>query len=100
MYASAPAAIAASKKPCALPAPEEAVVDKDRVGFRNNRRFDQRAAGRHTGDDATHFALAFDLQSVRAVILETLRLQQRVERLQELLSARHFSIVRHWVIPA
>ena len=66
-----------------LPAPEQAVVDKNGIGLLGNGRIDQRPAGGHAADDARNLRLALHLQAVGAVIFEAFGLQQCIERLQQ-----------------
>ncbi len=68
----------------AVPAtPEQPMVNKNGVGLRRDGRFNQRQTGRDAGDDFAHLGLAFDLQAVRSMVLEALRLQQLIESGQQ-----------------
>ena len=80
-----------------LATPEQAVVDKNGVGLRRYGRFDQRAAGRDTGDDFVDARAPFHLQAVRPMVLEARGLQQRIEGLQQFGSGgAHALIVSAW----
>jgi hypothetical protein len=77
-----------------LAAPEQAVVHEDRIGLGKDRSLDQRAARGHARDDLAHRGAAFDLQAVRAVVLEALGREQEIERMQEFVAGRtHRAIV-------
>ena len=67
-----------------LAAPEQSVVDKNRICLRRHSRFNQREAGRHARDDFAHLAFAFDLQAVGPVVLETLGLQKLIKFTEQL----------------
>jgi hypothetical protein len=64
-----------------LAAPEQAMVHHDGVGLGLNGRFDQGAAGRHAADQQSHWAIAFDLQAIGAIVAEFFRLQQGIKSL-------------------
>ena len=57
--------------------PEQAVVHQHRIGFGVDGRIDQRAAGGDARHEAPHLGATLDLQTVRPIILEARRLQQR-----------------------
>jgi hypothetical protein len=65
-----------------LATPEQTMVHEDRIRLGSYRRFDQRPARRHPGDDLADALPPLDLQAVRSVILETLGLQHGIERLE------------------
>ena len=62
------------------------MVHKNRIGLRRHCRFYQRQAGSNAGNDFSHLGLAFDLQTVRSVVLEALGLQQLVESRQQFIT--------------
>lgn len=66
-----------------LAAPEQSVVDEDRIGLGADGRLDQRAARGHARDDLAHGGAALDLQAVRSVVLEALGSEQQVECVQQ-----------------
>lgn len=67
------------------------MVNKDRVRLGGNGRFNQGTAGRHPGDDFAYLGCPFDLQSVGAVIMKALRLEQLVKVLQKLSAVSHIN---------
>ena len=75
-----------------LTAPEQAMVNKNRVGPRRNGSFNQGPAGGHPGDDFSHAGCALHLQTVGAVVTKTLGLEQGVKGLQELGAIGHGEI--------
>ena len=72
-----------------LAAPEQTVVDQDRIGPGIDRGFDQGPAGGDARDETPQRRLALDLQTVGSVVLEALGLEQAVKGLEKLLSAGH-----------
>ena len=77
-----------------LATPEQAVVHEQGIGARGNGSLDQGAAGRHAADDALDTVLALDLQTIRAVVLEALGLQQPVQATQQFVTGNaHAPIV-------
>ena len=67
-----------------LTAPEQAVVNKDRVRLGRHSRLDQRQTSRHARDDLADFCLALNLQAVGTIVFEALGLQERIESAQQL----------------
>ena len=65
-------------------APEEAVVDEQQVGVLAGRQFEQLGVRRNARGQARDFGRPGHLQPVRAVILEVLRLEQLIDRGDEL----------------
>ena len=82
--------------------PEQAVMHQQRVGAACDRRIDQRQARGDAGDDLAHLGAALDLQTVRPIIPEPLRLQQRVQERFDFVACsahrRMISMRRTWLI--
>jgi hypothetical protein len=70
-------------------APEQAVVDQQRVGAARDRRLDEGAAGGDAGDDLAHLGAALDLQTVRPIILEAPGVEQGVQAVLEIGTVGH-----------
>ncbi|CFP59723.1 Uncharacterised protein [Bordetella pertussis] len=73
-----------------LVAPEPAVVHQHRVGAALDRRAQKRLGGRHAGDNVRDLGLAFDLQPVGTIVLESRRLQRAVQPVGQLADMDRF----------
>ncbi len=62
-----------------LPAPEQTVVDQDRISLGFDRRLDQVQARGHAADNMPDLLAPLDLQAVRPIILETRGFKRLVE---------------------
>src|SRR5690606_2646108 len=69
--------------------PEVAVVDKDHVCVLFDCCVDQCLAGRHTGNKGHNLLAAFNLEAIRAVILEIFRLEPLIDFGKDLVSIGH-----------
>jgi hypothetical protein len=81
-------------QPPVLAAPEQAVVDDQRIGARLGRGLDQREAGGDAADDPPHLRTALDLQAVRTIILETIHGEPVTQVGVEFLSMDHVGTAR------
>ena len=72
-----------------LPAPEQPVMNKNRVGPGLDRGLDQSKAGRHSRNDLAHIAASLDLQAIGSIVPKFLRKQQGIESLGELFAVYH-----------
>ena len=63
-----------------LTAPEQAVVHEQSIGTVGDGGVDEGQAGRDARDQAAQRPVAFDLQTIRPIILEALRLQQNLQK--------------------
>ncbi len=72
-----------------LSAPEQAMVDKNSICLRGNRRLDQGPAGGDAGDDFSHAGPAFHLQAVGAIVTKAPGFKQGVKSLQKLSAVDH-----------
>ena len=72
-----------------LPAPEQAVVHKNRVRTFGYCGVYQGQTGGDTRDDMTHLAAPLNLQAVGPVVFEPRRLQQFIESGKQFLAGGH-----------
>ena len=72
-----------------LPAPEQAVVHKNRVCAFGYCGVDQSQTGGDTGDDVAHLAAPLHLQAVGPIVFEPRRLQQFIESSTQFLAGGH-----------
>ena len=68
-----------ARQAAVLTAPEQPVVDQQRVGPGLDGRVDESQAGGDPRDEAAHLAATLDLQAVRPIIPESVRRQQRAQ---------------------
>ena len=74
--------------------PEQAVMDEDEVGLQLDGALDELPLGRHARDHATHLRPAWDLEPVRPVVVERVRVEQLVERADQVVDRRHRRLAR------
>jgi len=70
--------------------PEKTVVDQQQVSMLRYRCIDKRLAGGNPADDFVYRTPTLNLQTVRAIILESLRLQQVITVFNQFSQARQF----------
>jgi hypothetical protein len=74
-------------------APKQSMVNEQSIRIVSNGGFNQSATGSHARNDFFYFRAPFDLQTVRAIVFEQLRLQQLIAISQYVVAMGHVNAV-------